>query len=319
MKLFQSSQDRDLELLSAYIDDELSARERASLEHRLASDSGLRRTLSGLRRVQTTLQALPTVKPPKSFVLKPEMVGQTARQQARQQGLGRLIPALNFATTLAAIVFAVVIGSQLATGRPLAAPVASQAQVGVLAPADALTTAESETPSGASSLKSLTAPAITESAPTIMQAPACGNSTEEPLTGGGCGSGGGGGDTQVSPFAFSTINGTATVTPSPAGAADTSVANSAATPEPGPTLAAGTAGESLPPVASGAPSTGTEDQTLAGTPGPDTFSTTNNYAVTTEPAPDSNPAQLSSVTIIEYVLGGLLVILIIASILVRRR
>lgn len=311
MKLFQSSQDRDLELLSAYIDGELSAKEQARLEQRLAADVTLRRTLAGLKRVQTTLHALPTVKPPRSFVLKPEMVGQAARQP----GLTRFIPVLNFATTLAAVLFAVVIGSQLATaGQPMAAPISAQAPLAQSVPAD-VTTGLPETPADGTSLKSLTAPAITESAPLVMQAPGCGNSTQEPLTGGGCGGGGGGGgDTQVSPFAFSATNSTAT----PGPAADTSVANSAVTPEAGPTAAVGTAGESQPPVAGSAPGTGTVDQQSQDTPGPDTYSTTNGDATTAESTREA-AAGPSPVTLVEYGLGALVLILIVASILVRRR
>jgi len=273
MKLFQSSQDRDLELLSAYIDDELSASERAALERRLASDSALRRTLSDLHRVQATLHALPTVKIPRSFTLKPEMVGQPARQPV----MGRFIPALNFATTIAAILFAVVIGSQLATGKPLAAPVAAplSAQVANV-PADSQTT-PAEAPDTASQ-KSLTAPAVTEFAPVVDQAPGgCGgDGSQEPLTGGGC-SGGGTGGGDVLPFAFSATNGTGTPaeTPNATQLADGTLASDA-TVATGITTESGTPaiGESVPPGNSNG--TRNSDPSLTGTPAPDTFSTTIN-------------------------------------------
>jgi hypothetical protein len=307
MKLFQSSQDRDLELLSAYIDGELSAREQAQLESRLAGDASLRRTLASLKRVQTTLHALPSVKPPRSFVLKPEMVG----QPARQPGLSRLVPALNWATTLAAIVFAVVVGSQLATtSQPLAAPVANQAQ-SLQAPAIA-SDATGLNATEAASLKSVTAPAVTEFPPTIRQAPSsCGSSTQEPLTGGGCSGGeGGGNDTQVSPFAFSATNGTATVTPP--GAADTSIAGGGAEPS------ATTAEAVEAPVANG-----TVDQVpTEATPMPDALSTLDTYATTEQPQPvpaNEATATIAPLTWLEYGLGGLLVLLIVASILIRRR
>jgi hypothetical protein len=319
MKLFQSSQDRDLELLSAYIDDELSASERAALERRLASDSALRRTLSDLHRVQATLHALPTVKIPRSFTLKPEMVGQPARQPV----MGRFIPALNFATTLAAILFAVVIGSQLATGKPLAAPVAAPLSAQVAnAPADSQT-APAEAPSTASQ-KSLTAPAVTEFAPTVDQAPGgCGgDGSQEPLTGGGCSGGGTGGAGDVSPFAFSVLNGTGTPAETPNAtqladgtlAVDTTVATGITTESGTPAI-----GESVPP--SNGNGTRSSDPDLTGTPAPDTFSTLNNYATTPEVAPVvvESQSNLFTTSLLELGLGVLLVLLILASVLIRRR
>lgn len=51
------------ELLSAYLDDELSAEERAGVEARLAADPAARETLEGLRSVSAELQRLPDVAP----------------------------------------------------------------------------------------------------------------------------------------------------------------------------------------------------------------------------------------------------------------
>lgn len=187
MKLFQPSQDRDLELLSAYLDHELSASEREKLEHRLATDSHLRRTLVSLRRVQTTLTDLPRLKPPRSFVLNPNMIGQTRRT------LSRLIPMLNYATTLVAILFAVVIGSELAISfQPLAAPASVQNQT-----EGQTESAQSESPAvelaplvaqDQTTLKQATGtPATVESLPFAMQSPC--NGSPEPLTSGGCSAG----------------------------------------------------------------------------------------------------------------------------------
>src|SRR5690606_28536862 len=51
------------ELCSAYLDDELDARERASFERRLASEPDLARELDAMRAVVTGLRALPQVAP----------------------------------------------------------------------------------------------------------------------------------------------------------------------------------------------------------------------------------------------------------------
>lgn len=185
MKLFQSSQDRDYELLSAFLDDELSPAERAKLERRLQSEPQLRSTLNSLQRVQTRLNTLPRVTLPRSFTLKPSMVGQQRRQPSR------LLPILNYASVLAATLFAVLIGADLAIGRvqPLAAPEA--APVAMQAPYDAnATSLESVqlTPEASPKLGGESETPVTDT-----QAFTFGTeSATEPLTGNG-GQGGGGG------------------------------------------------------------------------------------------------------------------------------
>ncbi len=323
MNLFKSSQDRDLELLSAYIDDELSANDRAKLERRLAADAGLRRTLAGLRRVQTTLHALPTVKPPRSYVLKPEMVG----QPARQLGLSWLVPALNFATTIAAILFAVVIGSELATKtQPLAssaqAPQSFQAPAVQSAPFDTTTQNNpvEEAPPNSTSSKSVTGTApVTESAP-LRQSPCSDSANQEPLTGGGCGGGTGGGGTgigggptggsNVLPFA-SVANATLSVTPGPDVLAAGSTTGNATT------ASARTGGAEAPSSATtalGNDQTSTEASSSNGT-----AQTFDYYTATATGPAEIDNQSLSPVRVVELILGGLLILLILASVLIRRR
>lgn len=183
MTLFPSSQDRDTELLSAYLDNQLSAAERAKLERRLQADSELRAALDGLRHVKTRLADLPKVKPPRNFTLTPQMVGQKGLTQSRGSSL---IPALNWATAIAAVLFAVLIATDLSGGRrltsaqPVAAPeVAVVQEAPVEGQQDVATSAEKSltpTPEGAMSLM---APVAVPSG--------------EPLTG-SSGEGGGGGE-----------------------------------------------------------------------------------------------------------------------------
>lgn len=65
----------DLELLSAYLDDELAPAERAALERRLAADARLRAELEALRGVAARVRALPVLAAPRDFRLDPAVYG----------------------------------------------------------------------------------------------------------------------------------------------------------------------------------------------------------------------------------------------------
>lgn len=70
----QSSPPDDLELLSAYLDNELTAAERVNLERRLSADPRLRGELDDLRAVSAALQSLDPLPLPRSFTLDPARV-----------------------------------------------------------------------------------------------------------------------------------------------------------------------------------------------------------------------------------------------------
>src|SRR5205814_4826744 len=61
----------DLELLSAYIDNQLAAAERGTLEARLEREPALRGALDELRGAVALLRDLPALTPPRSFALDP--------------------------------------------------------------------------------------------------------------------------------------------------------------------------------------------------------------------------------------------------------
>jgi hypothetical protein len=61
----------DVELLSSYLDNQLSVAERLRLERRLAEDARLRAELEDLRATTVALRALEPVRPPRSFALDP--------------------------------------------------------------------------------------------------------------------------------------------------------------------------------------------------------------------------------------------------------
>jgi anti-sigma factor RsiW len=87
------------EALSAYLDGELSQRERAEVEGALARDPTLRAELEEMRQVVGLMKAVPQVPLPRSFTLDPAVYGRT-----RQPWL-QLYPALRTATVLATLVF----------------------------------------------------------------------------------------------------------------------------------------------------------------------------------------------------------------------
>jgi anti-sigma factor RsiW len=66
--------DFDLELLSSYLDDALTAEERRTLELRLAQDMTLRAELDRLRETRALLRALPMLRAPRDFALTPAMI-----------------------------------------------------------------------------------------------------------------------------------------------------------------------------------------------------------------------------------------------------
>lgn len=63
-------------LLSAYLDGEITAREKEKLERRLSANPQLREKLNELKTTRAMIRSLPRKKAPRSFALTPEMVRQ---------------------------------------------------------------------------------------------------------------------------------------------------------------------------------------------------------------------------------------------------
>lgn len=89
---------RDLTKLSAYLDGELSASASRKMKSRLARDPNLLAALDDLRETKSILQRIPKRPSPRNFTLSPQMV-------AKSPPMPRLVPALNYATALAMILF----------------------------------------------------------------------------------------------------------------------------------------------------------------------------------------------------------------------
>lgn len=107
--------ERDLELLSAYLDGELSDRDRRALEERLAAESDLRRALDELRVTVRLLNSLPRLKAPRSFALDPAQFGRRASWWQRVLASGALLQWSGALGTAASIIL-VVLGLTLGRG-----------------------------------------------------------------------------------------------------------------------------------------------------------------------------------------------------------
>lgn len=102
-----TAEEKRLEVLGAYLDNALTAAERARLEAQLADDADLREELERLRVFKLQLRALSRRRVPRSFALDPALY---ARPKARP--LMQLYPVLRGATALTAflLVFTLALG-----------------------------------------------------------------------------------------------------------------------------------------------------------------------------------------------------------------
>lgn len=87
---------RDLELLSSYLDGQLSPSDSTRLEARLLVEPDLRSVLRDLRSARSLLRQLPMRKAPRNFRLTPKMVG-------KNPPLPRAYPAFRFTSALATL------------------------------------------------------------------------------------------------------------------------------------------------------------------------------------------------------------------------
>ena len=101
------------EALSAYLDGQLNAEERARLEARLAADPALRAELEALRHAVMLLHELPPVPLPRNFIL-PQTAGARPRPaSASRPRLAWAAPLLTAATAAVSLLFVVVLGGRL--------------------------------------------------------------------------------------------------------------------------------------------------------------------------------------------------------------
>ena len=96
-------QQRDIELLSSYLDGQLNPSDSARLETRLRTEPELRSVLRDLRGARSLLRQLPMRKAPRNFTLTPKMVG-------KNPPLPRAYPAFRFTSALATILLFLTFG-----------------------------------------------------------------------------------------------------------------------------------------------------------------------------------------------------------------
>jgi len=101
---------RDWEILSAYLDDQISAPERLAIETRLVNNPELSQSLDELRQTRMILRGLPKLRAPRNFMLTPAMAGQRA---GASMSYG-MYPVLRLAATLATLFFFIVTAGGLA-------------------------------------------------------------------------------------------------------------------------------------------------------------------------------------------------------------
>lgn len=139
--------ERDLELLSAFLDGELSDHERDAIEQRLAREGDLRRALDDLRATVRLVSTLPRLKAPRSFALDPAIYGARAPWWRRWLASGA---ALQWSGALGAAASVVLITLGLALSSGDSAPdhqVAAPAPIESAAPAAALLPTSQPSPS----------------------------------------------------------------------------------------------------------------------------------------------------------------------------
>lgn len=188
MRQQQTLPPKDWQILSEFLDGQLSSREQNRLEERLRAEPELRAALDSLRGTRAVLRSVRMQRVPRNFTLTPAMVEQT-----RPKPLLRLVPVLNFASALAALAVVIVLAVQFLPGATAAAPAAAPQ-----APQTTLTT----------SLKA--APPAAESTPLIMWGGGSGAASNQAT-----GMGGGGGEGPRLPSGPASKSGLWTPTPGP--------------------------------------------------------------------------------------------------------
>jgi hypothetical protein len=152
-----SLSERDRELLSAYLDQQLTTAERVNLERRLSAEPALQVELEDLRATTVALRQLEPLRPPRSFALDPAQVG-------RQRSLLPLSWFMQLGSGLAGLALVFLATAQL-LGTGSLAPAAG-------GPASEMRAAATEAPPAAmqAPAEATAAPAAPESS--MMQAPA---------------------------------------------------------------------------------------------------------------------------------------------------
>ncbi len=107
----------DWEILSAYIDGQVSAREQEKLKQKLDTEPELQRALEELQRTKMVLRSAPRRRVPHNFTLTPDMVPQ-------RRPWFRLVPTFSFASAMAGILLVLTFAFRSLSGLTGAVPLA---------------------------------------------------------------------------------------------------------------------------------------------------------------------------------------------------
>jgi hypothetical protein len=111
------------EMLSAYLDGELSQKEQLRLEARLERDPALQERLKALQHTVALVRNLPRVQAPRNFLLAPAIVAESRPGPTRRW----VAPALTFATAASALICVAVLATNLVAGGLASRPEAALA------------------------------------------------------------------------------------------------------------------------------------------------------------------------------------------------
>lgn len=137
--LTKSDQEKRQELLTAYLDDVLSPKEKQRFEQLLQSDEALRRDLEQQRNIKEAMAQLPRLRAPRNFALDPSLYSRPSPQR-----VFNLYPAIRAATVLAMFVFIALISIDVLV--PESGTVSNIASSDALAPASEKAFDEAEAP-----------------------------------------------------------------------------------------------------------------------------------------------------------------------------
>jgi anti-sigma factor RsiW len=161
---------RDLELLSAYLDNQLSSGARARLEAHLKARGELRTALEDLRRTRALLRSLPRMRAPRNFTLNVEVASSIRPVKPGP----RLYPAFRLASALASILLVIVLAGDLLGGS-----LSASRLIAVESPVGEVAAVQIETEAGQVTEQ----PAAKQSLPeaTVVSAPGAAAPAEEAL------------------------------------------------------------------------------------------------------------------------------------------
>ena len=166
-----TAKEKRLEVLGAYLDNALTAAERARLEEQLAGDADLREELERLRVFKLQLRALSRRRVPRSFALDPALY---ARPKARP--LMQLYPVLRGATAMTAFLLVFTLALGMFQGQFAGGVTMSSSEAGTESVAEeemgAFAVVAESAPQMATAVTSEEARAMATPAPEIESAPA---------------------------------------------------------------------------------------------------------------------------------------------------